>query len=76
MTHSTEWQDTAPGKSAGGGPANYAKAIAGGVLAGLGVLYLALADNTVSAQEWVGVAQGAGAAFAVVYGIPNKGSAV
>lgn len=52
-------------------PQEYAKAISGAILAGLGVLYVALADNVVSAQEWVAVAQAAGAAFAVVYGIPN-----
>ena len=52
-------------------PQEYAKAISGAILAGLGVLYVALADNVVSAQEWVAVAQAAGAAFAVVWGIPN-----
>lgn len=52
-------------------PQEYAKAISGAILAGLGVLYIALADNAVSAQEWVAVAQAAGAAFAVVWGIPN-----
>lgn len=52
-------------------PQEYAKAISGGILAGLGVLYVSLADGSVSAQEWVGVAQAAGAAFAVVWGIPN-----
>ena len=52
----------------------YAKAVSGGILAGLGVLYVALADNVVSAQEWVAVAQAAGAAFAVVWGIPNAPS--
>lgn len=52
-------------------PQEYAKAIGGAVLAGLGVLYVALADNVVSPQEWVAVAQAAGAAFAVVWGVPN-----
>lgn len=52
-------------------PQEYAKAISGAVLAGLGVLYVALADGAVSAQEWVAVAQAAGAAFAVVWGLPN-----
>lgn len=52
-------------------PQEYAKAISGAVLAGLGVLYVALADGVVSAQEWVAVAQAAGAAFAVVWGLPN-----
>jgi len=55
-----------------GNPAKYAKAIGAAVLAGLGVLYAALADNQVSAQEWAGIAQAAAAAGAVVYGIPNK----
>lgn len=52
-------------------PQEYAKAIAGAVLAGLGALYLALSDGSVSAQEWVGVAQTSLAAFAVVWGVPN-----
>lgn len=56
-------------------PAKFAKAIGAAVLAGLGVLYVALSDNQVSAQEWAGVAQAAAAAGAVVYGIPNKGAA-
>lgn len=55
-------------------PQEYAKAIAGGALAGLGVLYLALNDGVVTAQEWVGVAQGSLAAVAVVWGIPNAAS--
>jgi hypothetical protein len=52
-------------------PQEYAKAIGGAVLAGLGALYLALSDGSVSAQEWVGVAQTSLAAFAVVWGVPN-----
>lgn len=52
-------------------PLNYLKAIAGGVLAGLGMLYMALDNDVVTAQEWVGVAQGSLAAFATVWGIPN-----
>lgn len=52
-------------------PAEYAKAISGAVLAGLGVLYIALSDDRVTAQEGVAVAQAALAAFAVVWGIPN-----
>jgi hypothetical protein len=56
-------------------PARFAKAIGAGVLAALGVLYAALADNQVSAQEWAGIAQAAAAAGAVVYGIPNKATA-
>lgn len=57
-------------------PLEYAKAISGAILAGLGVLYVALADDVVSAQEWVAVAQAAGAAFAVVWGIPNAAQKV
>lgn len=52
-------------------PANYLKAIIGGVLAGLGSAYLALNDNSITAQEWVQIAQVTIAAFAAVYGIPN-----
>lgn len=57
-------------------PLGYLKAIAGGVLAGLGMLYMALDNDVVTMQEWVGVAQGSLAAFATVWGIPNiKGGA-
>lgn len=52
-------------------PLEYAKAISGGILAGLGVLYVALVDNAVTVQEWVAVAQAALSAFAVVWGLPN-----
>lgn len=52
-------------------PQEYAKAIAGAVLAGLGALYLGLSDGVVTAQEWVGVAQTSLATFAGVWGIPN-----
>ena len=52
-------------------PQEQAKAISGGILSGLGVLYIALADGAVSAQEWVGVVQAALAAYAVVWGVPN-----
>ena len=55
-------------------PAKFAKAIGAVLLAGLGVLYVALNDNQVTPQEWVGVAQAAAAAGAVVYGIPNAGT--
>jgi hypothetical protein len=52
-------------------PQEYAKAIAGGILAGLGVLGMALSDDAVSAQEWVGVAVATLTAFATVWGVPN-----
>lgn len=52
-------------------PQEYAKAIAGGVLAGLGVLYVALSDDMVSAQEWVAVASASLTVFAGVWGVPN-----
>lgn len=52
-------------------PAEYAKAIAGGVIAGLGVLYIALSDDRVTAQEGVAVAIASLTSFATVWGIPN-----
>jgi len=52
-------------------PLNYMKAIIAGLLAGLGSAYLALNDNSISAQEWVQIAQVGIAAGAAVYGIPN-----
>jgi hypothetical protein len=52
-------------------PAEYAKAIAGAVMAGLGVLYIALSDDRVTAQEAVAVASASLAAFATVWGVPN-----
>jgi hypothetical protein len=52
-------------------PAEYAKAIAGALIAGLGVLYVAIADDVVTAQEWVGVAGTCLTAFATVWGVPN-----
>lgn len=55
-------------------PRLYLKAIAGGLTAGLGVLFLALADNVVTGQEWVGVAQAALVTVCAVYQIPNAGS--
>jgi hypothetical protein len=51
----------------------YLKALAGGLSAGLGVLFLALADNVVTGQEWVGVAQAALVTVCAVYQIPNIG---
>lgn len=52
-------------------PSEYPKAVVGGVIAGIGVLYLALTDNVVTLQEWVAVAQAAITTFAGVWGIPN-----
>lgn len=52
-------------------PLAYMKAIAGAVIAGLGVLYIALSDDRVTAQEAVAVASASLAAFATVWGTPN-----
>ncbi len=49
----------------------YLKALAAVLAGGLAVAYVALEDGTVTAQEWVGIAQGALSAGAVVWGIPN-----
>lgn len=52
-------------------PLEYAKAIVGAVVAGLGSLYLALDNDVVTAQEWVGIASLTLATFAGVWGVPN-----
>ncbi|MEU4675733.1 hypothetical protein [Micromonospora sp. NPDC023737] len=50
----------------------YAKAVVGAAVAGLTALGTALADNTVTASEWVGVAVATLAALGVVYAVPNR----
>lgn len=50
----------------------YAKAILGALVAGLGSLYQALDNGSVSAQEWVAVALATLAAGGVVLGVPNQ----
>lgn len=52
-------------------PQEYAKAIVGAVIAGLGSLYLALENDVVTTQEWVGIASLTLATFAGVWGVPN-----
>ncbi|WP_198940591.1 hypothetical protein [Micromonospora sp. CB01531] len=50
----------------------YAKAIVGGLVAGLTALGTALADNQVTTVEWVGVAVATLAALGIVYAVPNQ----
>lgn len=57
-------------------PQTYLKAVVAAIAAGLGVAFLALADNTVSAQEWVAIAQAALVAGGAVYGVPNLPPAI
>jgi hypothetical protein len=52
-------------------PQEYAKAIVGGILAGLGVLALALDNDVVTAQEWVNIAVATLTVFSSVFGLPN-----
>lgn len=52
-------------------PQEYAKAIIGGVLAGLAVLGTALTDEAVSPSEWVDIAVATLTVFAGVFGLPN-----
>lgn len=52
-------------------PQEYAKAIVGAIIAGLGALYLALENDVVTTQEWVGIASLTLATFAGVWGVPN-----
>lgn len=49
----------------------YAKAIMGGLTAGLGALGTALADGQVTAIEWVLVAAAVVAGLGFVWGVPN-----
>jgi hypothetical protein len=56
-------------------PLEYAKAIAGAVVAGLGSLYLALDNDVVTTQEWVGIASLTLATFIGVWGVPNAAPA-
>ena len=50
----------------------YLKAIVGAIIAGLAALATALADNGVTALEWVGVATAVVVAFGGIYFAPNK----
>lgn len=50
----------------------YAKAIMGGLTAGLSALGTALADGQVAATEWVVVAAAVVAGLGLVWGVPNK----
>ena len=50
----------------------YTKAIIAFVGGALAVAFTALADNVVSAQEWVGIFLGAIGTPAAVYQFPNK----
>lgn len=50
----------------------YLKAIVAALVAGLGSLYQALDNDSVTSQEWVAVALATLAALGTVYGVPNK----
>jgi hypothetical protein len=50
---------------------DYAKAIVGALVAGLGALSTALEDNAVNGQEWVTVATAFLVAFGAVWSVPN-----
>jgi hypothetical protein len=50
----------------------YLKAIVGALIAGLGVLALALEDEKVTSGEWVNIAIATLTALGVVWAIPNK----
>lgn len=52
-------------------PAQYAKAITAGVVAGLTSLGVALVDTQVSTGEWVAVALAVVVAFGAVWTVPN-----
>lgn len=53
----------------------YAKAIVGALTAGLAALGTALADDTVTRLEWVGVAAALLGAAGLVWAVPNKPAA-
>lgn len=50
----------------------YAKAIIGGLIAGLGILGEGLTDGTLSGQEWIAAAIAALVAGGGVYLVPNR----
>jgi hypothetical protein len=49
----------------------YAKAITGAIIAGLGAYGVAVLDGTVTSGEWAGVAVAFLTALGVVWGVPN-----
>jgi hypothetical protein len=49
----------------------YLKALVGALIAGLGSLYQAYDDGTITGQEWVAVAIATVAALGIVWGVPN-----
>lgn len=50
----------------------YAKALAGGAVAGLTALGTALVDNHVTGPEWVTIALAALGGLGLVYAVPNR----
>lgn len=52
--------------------APYAKAIVGGIVAGLGTAATALAENGISDVEWIGIVLAFIAGTGFVYAIPNR----
>jgi len=50
----------------------YLKAITAAIVTGLGTLQIAYVDNTVTNQEWVGVAISTLVALGAVWAVPNK----
>lgn len=50
----------------------YAKAVVAFLVGGLTVAYTALADGSISSQEWIGIVLGALGTPAAVYATPNK----
>jgi len=50
----------------------YAKAIVAALTAGLGAYGTAVADGSVTAQEWVGVAVAVLAGLGLVWAVPNQ----
>lgn len=53
----------------------YAKAIVGALVAGSGALQVALADNAVSATEWIQIGSATVAALGLVWGVQNTPAA-
>lgn len=51
-----------------------AKAVVGGLVAGLTALATALADGQVTQLEWTGVVLAALVAYGAVYRVPNRGT--
>lgn len=54
----------------------YLKAVVGALVAGLGTLATAMADDAVSTAEWVAVAIATLGALGIIYATPNREASI